>query len=251
MAIYDKPTRELMRQMVAEMPLSAGQVISRDAILNWFAARFPKINEGTIGAHLVRLSTNARSRIHHNPKPGTDDMFFQVDSRHFRLYDPATDPPPILRGALSLGTNTLPDPPLVDESDEPSTEAFAYESDLRDFLSRNLHILESGLRLYEDEGITGVEFPAGGRFIDILALDSKRRYVVVELKVSRGYDRTVGQLRRYMGWIAKNHAESGRGVRGMIVAREISQDLVLACAGLSDVELFEYKMSVSVSRIES
>jgi endonuclease len=43
----------------------------------------------------------------------------------------------------------------------------------------------TGLRLYEEEGITGVEFPVGRRFIDILAVDKDGRYVVVELKVSR------------------------------------------------------------------
>jgi endonuclease len=75
--------------------------------------------------------------------------------------------------------------------------------------------------------------------------------VVIELKVSRGYDRGVGKLRRYMGWIAKNHADPGQAVRGIIVAREISQDLVLACSSLSDVELFEYEMSVTVRRVES
>jgi RecB family endonuclease NucS len=137
-----------------------------------------------------------------------------------------------------------------DDEDEPGTAAFAYESDLRNFLSKNLHVLQHGLRLYEEEGITGVEFPAGGRFVDILALDANGAYVVIELKVSRGYDRAVGQLRRYMGWIAKNHAQPGQAVRGIIVAREISQDLVLACSGLSDVELFEYEMSVSVKKVE-
>jgi RecB family endonuclease NucS len=72
-----------------------------------------------------------------------------------------------------------------------------------------------------------------------------------ESKVSRGYDRAMGQLRRYMGWIARNHADPGQAVRGIIVAREIGQDLVLACFGLSDVELFEYQMSVSVRKVES
>jgi len=38
-----------------------------------------------------------------------------------------------------------------------------------------------------------VEFPAGGRYLDILALDSKGAFVVIELKVSGGYDRTMGQ----------------------------------------------------------
>jgi len=75
--------------------------------------------------------------------------------------------------------------------------------DLRNYLVRNLGLIEPGLRLYDEEGITGVEFPVGGRFIDILALDRHDRYVVIELKVSRGYDRVVGQLLRYMGWSNK------------------------------------------------
>ena len=37
-----------------------------------------------------------------------------------------------------------------------------------------------GLRLSDEEGITGVEFPVGGRFINILALDRHGRYVVIE-----------------------------------------------------------------------
>ena len=66
----------------------------------------------------------------------------------------------------------------------------------------------------------------GNRFIDILALDKDNNYVVIELKVSRGYDRVVGQILRYMGWLRKNQAESGQLVRGIIVAREISDDLL-------------------------
>ncbi len=249
MPIYEKSTRVLMRQMVAEMPIAAGQVVTKDAVLNWFAARYPKLKEGTVAAHLIRLSTNAPSRLHYQAKPGEDDIFFQLDGSHFRLYNPVSDPPPIQKGTPN--TNAPPTAEPSDDEDEPSTAGFAYESDLRNFLSKNLHVLEEGLRLYEEEGITGIEFPVGGRFIDILALDANASYVVIELKVSRGYDRAVGQLRRYMGWIAQNHADPGQAVRGIIVAREISQDLVLACSGLSDVELFEYEMSVSVRKIES
>jgi len=34
-----------------------------------------------------------------------------------------------------------------------------------------------------------------------------------------------------------------------IVAREISEDLVLACFGVPGVELFEYEMSVTVRKV--
>ena len=68
--------------------------------------------------------------------------------------------------------------------------------------------------MYEDdEGIKGVEFPAGNRRIDILAVDDKKRLVVIELKVSRGYDRTVGQLLGYMARIKKELAEPNQDIR--------------------------------------
>ena len=120
---------------------------------------------------------------------------------------------------------------------------------MRNFLSKNLGEIESGLRLYEEEGIKGIEFPAGGRFIDILAIDKDNNYVVIELKVSRGYDRVVGQLLRYMGWIKQNQAEPGQNVRGLIVARDISEDLTLACSEIAGVQLFEYELSVTVKKV--
>jgi hypothetical protein len=89
----------------------------------------------------------------------------------------------------------------------------------------------------------------GSRRIDILALDSEDTYVVIELKVSRGYDRVVGQLLRYVAWIRQNQAEPGQRVRGVIVAREISEDLLLACSELDNVSLFEYELSVSLQRV--
>ena len=51
----------------------------------------------------------------------------------------------------------------------------------------------------------------------ILAVDKQSAYVVIELKVSRGYDRTIGQLLRYMAWVKKN-METPKPVRGFIVA---------------------------------
>jgi endonuclease len=140
-----------------------------------------------------------------------DDLFFQLDGSRFRLYDPAADPPPVLAVAPPSGS-TAP----VEALEPEGTIEFAYGRDLRDFLVKNLSLLEVGLHLYEDEGITGIEFPAGGRFIDILAVDAQGRYVVLELKVSRGYDRVVGQLLRYMAWVKQHQAEETQQVRGII-----------------------------------
>ena len=117
-------------------------------------------------------------------------------------------------------------------------------------MAKNLFIVEPGLRLYQEEGITGVEFPAGGRLIDILALDSQENFVVIELKASKGYDRVIGQLLRYVAWIAENLAEPTQKVRGVIISREISADLSLACSRVSDVELYEYELSVALRKVQ-
>ncbi|HEY1380255.1 MAG TPA: endonuclease NucS domain-containing protein, partial [Gemmataceae bacterium] len=138
------------------------------------------------------------------------------------------------------------------DGDQESSTEFAYEADLRNYLAKNLSLIEPGLTLYVDEasGVTGIEFPVGGRFIDILAASEKGDFVVVELKVSRGYDRVVGQLMRYMAWVRKNKVRAGQRVRGVIVAREISDDLLLACSELPrGVQLFEYAMSVALKPV--
>jgi hypothetical protein len=246
MSMYEKPVRVLMPEMLGSLLTQPGQVISKDQVLQWFAEKYPKIKPGTISAHLIRFSTNAPSRLHYSTRPGEEDLLFQIDGSHFRRYDSANDPAPIHEPSQISAKNKTP----FEEGEDPEgPNEFAYESDLRDFLAKNLSILQRGLRLYEEEGITGIEFPVGGRFIDILAVTPESDYVVIELKVSRGYDRVVGQLLRYMAWIAKNQAEPTQKVRGIIVAREITTDLSLACSGLPNVELFEYQLSVSLKKV--
>ena len=244
MALYDKSVRLLMHDMVGDLHLQKGQIISTDQILAWFAQRYPRVKRATVTAHLILLSTNAPSRVHHHAKP-EDDLFYKVDGSSFRLYDPASDPAPIYADSGISGKATIE----PEQAAEPVSE-FAYESDLRDFLAKNLSLLEPGLRLYQEEGITGVEFPAGGRLIDILALDGQNNFVVIELKVSKGYDRVVGQLLRYVAWIADNLAEPAQKVRGIIVSREISIDLSLACSRVPDVELYEYELSVALRKVQ-
>jgi hypothetical protein len=241
--LNEKPVRLLMQDMVVAMDLKPRQTFTREQAVQWFSQHYPNIKQGTVAAHLIRLSTNTPTRLHYSLKSdGTDDHFFKIDRTHFRLYEPGNDPTPI--SELN---------PKEDESPESDTHEdsgkFAYEHDLRDYLAKNLHIIEPALKLYSDEGITGVEFPVGGRYIDILATDQSGSYVVIELKVSRGYDKVVGQLLRYVNWIKKNHAEQSQSVRGIIIAKQISEDLLLACSGLPTVSLFEYELSVSVRKV--
>ena len=246
MSIYHKPVRLLFKDMVKELNIQKGEVITRDQVFSWFQENYPKVKDGTIAAHLLKMSTNAPSRIHYNANPeGDDDLLYQLDSQRFRLYNPNIDPPPIYeKDKVEEQEDKEGRTELAEEVGE-----FAYERDLQNFLSKNLPLIEPGLHLYEEEEITGIEFPVGNRRIDILALDADDNYVVIELKVSRGYDRVIGQLLRYLAWIKRYQADPDQEVRGVIIAREISEDLLLACSELDNIKLYEYELSVSLKAV--
>jgi endonuclease len=250
--IYEKSTRALLKDMLQAWNLKPGQVFTTSRALEWFAKNYPKLKATSIRAHLVMASTNDKSRLHHPSTNETDDLLFKVDSGQFRLYEPGKDPAPIHEMVEGdVAREEAIEARGDEDSDEPraGSSEFLLEQDLQRYLAENLDCIESGLRLYEEEGIRGIEFDAGGRRIDILAVDRQGSLVVIELKVSKGYDRVVGQLLRYMNWVRKELADPGQRVRGLIVCRAMSEDLRLACATVPNVELLEYKLSVTVTRV--
>jgi hypothetical protein len=125
---------------------------------------------------------------------------------------------------------------------------FRIEAHLRDTLALDLSAIEPGLSLYRNEQQGGVEFSisTGGR-IDILAVDKSGKYVVVELKLDEGKYKTLGQLMYYMGWVDQH---MGLGpCRGIIVAREITDELRLSVSRAPGVSLYEYEMKLSLRKV--
>jgi len=52
MAIYEKPVRLLMKDMVTAFALQPGQSFTRQEAIKWFKEKYPKIKTGTIrGSH--------------------------------------------------------------------------------------------------------------------------------------------------------------------------------------------------------
>lgn len=254
MPIYEKPTKTLMAEW-AKANLTPGQTFSKTAPLSWFAEHYSKIKPQTVRMHVDGMSVNNPVRRHHpSIRPGSDyDLFFKLGPDQYRLWTPETDPPPRYKEDLEkelAGNANLEGSESEPEAVTPAEGAseFAFEKDLQNYLVKNLSLIETGLKLYEEEGISGVEFPVGGRFIDILAIDKEGQFVVVELKVSRGYDRVIGQLLRYMGWIEAN-METAKPVRGIIVAKEITNDLKLAASRIPGVRLVEYEISFKLNAI--
>lgn len=133
------------------------------------------------------------------------------------------------------------------EDDEEESQQFPAEADLRNVLAANLACIENGLCLYEDGDVTGIEFQIDDGRIDILAVDKNGNYVVIELKLSRGRNKALGQLIYYMSWVDANMSKVP--CRGMIIAQQIPPDLILAVKRVSGVSLFRYKLQVSVEAV--
>jgi hypothetical protein len=138
-----------------------------------------------------------------------------------------------------------------DDEDSEGVESFefALESHLRDFLVSNLGLVEKGLKLYESGERKGAEFHVDNGRIDILAIDAKRKFVVIELKLSQGRNKALGQLLYYMAWVDKN---LGNGpCRGFIIASEFDEQLSIAISRVAGVNLAKYKMNFAIEPIKT
>ena len=110
---------------------------------------------------------------------------------------------------------------MPDDEPMPQTNAFAAETHLRDYLAQHLDEVEKGLNLFVDNsGQSGVEYNTPIGRIDILALDDKGNFVVIELKVKQGPDAVAGQVLRYKNWV-RRHLANGKRVRGIVMCRSV------------------------------
>jgi hypothetical protein len=141
---------------------------------------------------------------------------------------------------------------IIDDRKHLKTEKFmnnfSYKDDVQDILAKDLEAIETGLILYKSDENNGIKYPAGGKYIDILAMDKDGNYVVIEIDYGRGYETKIGEVLRNKNWIEKNIAKAGQKVRGIIISNEITEDLMMACINLSEIELYEYEIFVKIKR---
>jgi RecB family endonuclease NucS len=124
----------------------------------------------------------------------------------------------------------------------PTTQnltSVSMESDLRDFIASNPHVISKGLELVQKE----YPVEAIGR-IDVLLKDKNGKFVVVETKKGRESDKVVGQILRYIGWIKRNMGDC----TGIIVVGEPDERLEYAVEAISGWSKCENTRSSSNSR---
>jgi hypothetical protein len=89
----------------------------------------------------------------------------------------------------------------------------------------------------------------GGR-IDVLGHQPSRLcWWIIELKRGRPNDAVVGQVLRYVGWLARHPAATSHEVVGALLAQQYDTRLVAAIRATSNLSLWTYDDDLKVSRV--
>lgn len=253
----DKPA---VWQMIKEAVSALGGKASYPEIKAYIHNKWGDVNDGTINAQLLVLSVNqpSRTQFSTNKKPriadGPYDLLFSVGSGKIVTYDPREHG---IWEIYQTGFGGLSVRQVISEPDEkddiPELEdgplLFPIEANLRDFLILNLNKVKGyKLKLYVDgNGRDGKEYPTEVGPIDILTVDQNGDFVVFELKLSRGPDKALGQLLRYMGWIKQNLA-TDKQVKGIIVANKMDHKIKYAVTMTVGISLYEYELKFELNQ---
>ena len=151
--------------------------------------------------------------------------------------------PPILdllgADGESADTDVPPPPP-------PPAALSLLERDLQKFLSRNLEVIESGLK--PDPAFQLEEYSIDVGRIDLLCRDAQDNWVVIELKADWAGDDAVGQILGYMRWI-RDHFPNGESVRGIIVCKNTTGRVKAAVKWVPSLSIKRFALNFSVDEL--
>lgn len=133
---------------------------------------------------------------------------------------------------------------LVGNSDiitpeEESIQRFSLERDMQAALRGKITSLDPYLRIIDD----GAERAVSSGLIDITCEDNSS-LVVVELKAGKADSRAIGQILGYMGDLQE---ESGKTVRGILIAHDFDQRAKSAARVVPTLTLKRYSIAFNFS----
>lgn len=133
---------------------------------------------------------------------------------------------------------------ILEEQKFEALEVQHYQS----LLHRNFHRLFPKLKYFDEEE----QIPKNGQYdtqavgiMDILAVDDKKNFVVIEIK-RQATDKTIGQILRYMGWTQEELCKDGQKVSGIIVAERKDTQLDFALKIMPIVKFMKLGLSITL-----
>ena len=141
---------------------------------------------------------------------------------------------------------------IATDLDIENVFSFVFEKHLEDFLVKNWHSTALGKKynIFEEDGeLVGQQYPSDTGPIDILAISKdQKELLIVELKRGRASDVVVGQIQRYMGYVAEELAEQGQTVKGVIIALEKDLRLQRALRVTQNIDFYRYQVSFKLNK---
>jgi endonuclease len=220
-------------QAIREEFKDKDQILTAMQVINLIQKKYPgKWKEITIRTHLIGCSINHKSSKWY---PTFQKFLYTIEPGKMRLFDPGQDSH---FDKLSSGLKVQ----FVSAEWDP-TEGRAPEGnlniqkDLRKYLRRDIARVDPQLKLFNEEGL---DISVEAAKIDILATDSKGNLVVVKLKGDTRHISTLGQILNSMAAIKNELGE--RSIRGIIIAEDFDDELILAVKKAPNVSLVKYKV---------
>jgi hypothetical protein len=244
MAIYEKPTWQLVKDSLPQLP----EIFSTEDALNWFHSKYPKIKDSTVRAHVIGMSLNSPSRRHYSGLLA-HGLLYKVDRHHYTRYDPQRHGTFDEHGRqVGIGDSAAEEGAAEALPEYPTEEQaeFALEQHLEEFMERNWVHIDFGMAIdiwVDPDGISGRQYPTSVGNIDFLCKERESgSFVVVELKKGGTTDTVVGQCQRYMGWVKQHLEREGKPVFGLIVASDVDERLSYALAVTPQIRLRLYRV---------
>jgi endonuclease len=129
-------------------------------------------------------------------------------------------------------------------SREGGDQRLSLERDMQAALRRSIERLSSKLKIMDD----GAERSVDTGLIDITCEDeADGSIVVVELKAGKCDSRAIAQILGYMGDVSIE--ESGRSVRGILVAHDFDKRTIAAARAVKALKLFRYAVDFHFSEV--
>ncbi len=220
---YDIPVWKMCEEVAKSLPEEFAPI----DVIRKVLEKYPKVKPVTIRCQVFASTPNHPSNKYY---PTSHKLFYYLGNGKFCL--------------LKKGEENVAVPKELNDEEESKVFSFEFEEDLKHHLVDNLADIEEGLSLYKDDKGNGVEYFTDIGRIDILATDDKSNLVIIEIKAGLATERVCGQLQKYMGWVQR-HLAKGKGVRGIIIAREIAESLKYAASISNFIKIKEYEVNFS------